>query len=266
MYANENLALCEENRGDGALVLGTWSLVLDEYAQCLEASGGKEGQVATHEGLRPGRPPRCGLTLPSVALITQAMQRPAVFFDRDNTLIVSDGYLGDPSKVVLIPGAAAAIAELRKMGYAIVVVSNQSGVARGMFDETAMRAVSERMSELMLEQNPEALIDAHEYCPHHPDAPLPRYRRDCDCRKPKPGMLLHAAKELNLDLKRSWLIGDAPRDIEAGAAAGCRTVLFEDAGLSASPATKELMRVAPQFAVDSLPAVVDIIRSAGSVL
>lgn len=188
------------------------------------------------------------------------MTRPAVFFDRDNTLIISDGYLGDPAKVELIGGAADALADLRKLGFAIVVVSNQSGVARGMFDEKATQAVNSRMEELLLQANPEARIDDQEYCPHHPEAPLARYRMDCDCRKPKPGMLLQAAKKLKLDLSRSWLIGDAPRDIEAGKAAGCRTILFEDATLAASPATREAIRELPEFTVSTLGAVVAVIR------
>ncbi len=188
------------------------------------------------------------------------MGRPAVFFDRDNTLIVSDGYLGDASKVVLTPGAADLIAAVRQAGYAVVVVSNQSGIARGMFDEAAARAVTSRMEELLLKANPNAKIDAHEYCPHHPEAPLAKYRVVCDCRKPKPGMLLKAARELDLNLKRSWLVGDAPRDIEAGSAAGCRTIFFVDPSLAASPATQEKARIEPDFTVASLRDAERIIR------
>lgn len=188
------------------------------------------------------------------------MNRPAIFFDRDNTLIASDGYLGDPAKVILIPGAAAAIAALRKLGFAIVIVSNQSGVARGLFDETATRAVNARMCELLLAETPEAIIEAHEYCPHHPDAPLPAYRSDCDCRKPRPGMLLKAARELHLDLAKSWLVGDAPRDIDAGAAAGCRTILFADASLAPSPAAEKKGKAQPDYVVHSLEEAARIIR------
>lgn len=190
------------------------------------------------------------------------MKRAAVFFDRDNTLIVSDGYLGDPEKVVLIPGAAEAIARLRRAGFAIVVVSNQSGVARGMFDESATRAVNARMSALLMRESPEAIIDAHEYCPHHPQAPLEAYRVDCDCRKPRPGMLLKAAGDLGLDLQRSWLVGDAPRDIEAGRAAGCRTILFVDANVRASPAAEEKLKTEPDYRVRSLSEAADLILRA----
>ena len=189
------------------------------------------------------------------------MNRPAIFFDRDNTLIACHGYLGDPAKVVLIPGAASAIAALRTLGFAIVVISNQSGVARGLFDESAMHSVSAQMSQLLLKETPQAIIDAHEFCPHHPQAPLAAYRADCDCRKPKPGMLLKAARELNLDLAQSWLVGDTPRDIDAGAAAGCRTILFTDASLPISPSTCEKGAAIPDFVVNSLDEAVGVIRA-----
>src|SRR3954466_6780650 len=97
----------------------------------------------------------------AVATEVHLMKRPAVFFDRDNTLIVSDGYLGDPQKVTLISGAADAIARGRALGFATVVVSNQSGVGRGMFDEDAVRAVNARMDDLLLAENPQAIIDRH---------------------------------------------------------------------------------------------------------
>lgn len=180
------------------------------------------------------------------------MKRPAVFLDRDNTLIVSDGYLGDPAKVVLIEGAADLIAAVRGLGYAVVVVSNQSGIARGMFTEADTVAVNTRLDELLRMANHKAIIDAHYYCPHHPQAPIGHYRKDCSCRKPKPGMLLDAARDLELDLSRSWMVGDAPRDIDAGAAAGCRTILFADASLSASAAAAEKGTAVPDAVVSSL--------------
>jgi HAD superfamily hydrolase (TIGR01662 family) len=98
------------------------------------------------------------------------MKRPTIFFDRDNTLIACDDYLGDPAKVTLVNGAADAVARARSLGYATVVFSNQSGVARGLFDETAVHHVNQRMDELLAEENPKAVIDRHEFCPHHPEA------------------------------------------------------------------------------------------------
>jgi len=180
------------------------------------------------------------------------MKRPAVFFDRDNTLIVSDGYLGDPDKVVLMEGAPAAVARARELGFATVVVSNQSGVARGMFDEDAVNAVNARMDEMLIAENAHAVIDRHEFCPTHPEASVERYREDSDRRKPKAGMILAAAEALALDLSRSWLIGDAPRDVEAGQAAGCRTILFTPEGVAASPAASASSGVQPEHTVTSL--------------
>lgn len=193
------------------------------------------------------------------------MKRPAVFFDRDNTLIVSDGYLGDKDKVELIDGAAELIAAVRTLGYAVVIFSNQSGVARGMFTEDAVEAVNQRMVELLLKANPGAIIDRHEYCPFHPEAVVEQYRQDSELRKPKPGMILKAAEAMELDLGASWVIGDAPRDIEAGAAAGCRTILFRNAAIRQSPAAAEPLRVRPDFEVASLSDAQEIISSADCV-
>jgi histidinol-phosphate phosphatase family protein len=133
-----------------------------------------------------------------------------------------------------------------------------------MFDESATRAVNARMEQLLRQVNPAALIDAHEYCPHHPQAPLAKYRVDCDCRKPRPGMILKASRDLDLDLAGSWLVGDAPRDIEAGRAAGCRTILFVDASLPASPAAAEKSTATPDYRAGSLEEVAGIIERAFS--
>ncbi len=188
------------------------------------------------------------------------MKRKAIFFDRDNTLIVSDGYLGDPSKVVLVDGAAATIARARRLGFITATFSNQSGVARGMFDEEDVRAVNARMDEMLRSENREALLERHDFCPFHPQAPVEQYRRDSELRKPMPGMLMNAAKALDIDLSQSWVIGDAPRDIEAGQAAGCRTILFRDPALPASPASKDRQRVMPEATVKSLLEAIDYIE------
>ncbi len=187
------------------------------------------------------------------------MKRAAIFFDRDNTLIASDGYLGDPNKVVLIDGAADAVAKCRQYGFKVVIVSNQSGVARGMFAEADVQAVNTRMEELLRGKNANAIVDLHEYCPFHPEASVEQYRQDSDLRKPKPGMLLKAADTLKLDLTRSWLVGDALRDIEAGKAAGCHTILFTAPGLPASPEASKASDVQPDFTADSLKQAMDII-------
>lgn len=183
----------------------------------------------------------------------------AVFFDRDNTLIVTDGYLGDPAAVVLLDGAAEAVARARRLGYSTVVFSNQSGVARGLFDEEAVRAVNAQMEEHLRMSDPEALIDKHEFCPFHPNAPVERYRLETPMRKPAPGMLYHAADELGIDLTKSWVVGDAPRDIEAGRAAGCRTIWLRH-DLPPSAAARANLAQPADFEVKSLTEALDVIE------
>ena len=188
-----------------------------------------------------------------------SVKRPAIFFDRDNTLIVSDGYLSEPGKVVLVDGAAEAVAKARQLGFVVVVFSNQSGVARGMFPEEAVWAVNTRLNELLKAAKSTATIALHEYCPYHPEATIEKYRQDSPLRKPKPGMILAAADKLKLDLGRSWVIGDAPRDIEAGRAAGCRTILYKNPALPPSPAAQEVSKVEPDFVASSLAEAMEII-------
>ena len=191
------------------------------------------------------------------------MAERAVFLDRDNTIIANDGYLGDPSKVKLLPGAAAALASLRRLDFRIIVVSNQSGVARGMFDEAAVEAVNAEMVR-QLRQQAGAHVDASYYCPFHPEAVIPEYRMDHDWRKPKPGMLKAAAEAFGLDLSRCWMIGDMARDIAAGAAVGCRTILLTDPETPPQP-QESSPAVTPNFVVRTLPdAARIIVREAGS--
>lgn len=175
--------------------------------------------------------------------------QPAVFLDRDNTLIVGNGDLGDPEQVRLMDGVAEGIRALRHAGYAIVVVTNQGGVARGKYSEQDVDAVNQRIAMLVDEQAGEHhLIDRFYYCPYHPEAVVEEYRRDHPWRKPHPGMLLQAARDLQLDLAQSWLIGDQQRDIEAGRAAGCRTVFMahgeKPAGVEASAAADSFAEAA----------------------
>jgi D-glycero-D-manno-heptose 1,7-bisphosphate phosphatase len=183
------------------------------------------------------------------------MPRPAVFFDRDNTLILAHDYLGDPEQVELMPGAADCVAAAQELGYAVVVVSNQSGVARGKHTEQDVHRVDARLAELLLEANPNAKLDRQDFCPHHPD-----FGVDCDCRKPRAGMLRRSAAALEVDLSRSWLVGDAPRDIEAGAAAGCRTVLLDADVHQRSPAADEPEAVRPDFVARSLDEVTRVLK------
>src|SRR5205085_4581767 len=140
---------------------------------------------------------------------------PAVFLDRDNTLIEDMGYSAEPDRVHLKPGAAECVQRFRRAGYFVIVVTNQSGVARGYFSEEQLAAAHKRMQELLLAHS--TGVDAVYYCPFldGPDALVAAYRRDSDLRKPRPGMLIQAADEMKVDLAASWMIGDAPRDVEA---------------------------------------------------
>lgn len=166
------------------------------------------------------------------------MSRPAVFLDRDGTIIEEVDYLSSEDQVTLLPSAAPAIRALNAGGYTVVVVTNQSGVARGLFDERRVRAVHEAIDRLLEPHG--ARIDAYYYCPHLPDASDPRYRQACECRKPAPGLLLQAQRDLDVDLRRSWIVGDRWRDVAAGGAAGARGILVRTgygAGDAGSPPT-----------------------------
>ena len=150
----------------------------------------------------------------------------AIFLDRDNTLIHNDGDLGDPRQVRLIRGAAYAIGSLRQLGFQIVVVSNQGGVARGRFTEADVQSVHQRINRLVSEAIGSTGIDRFYFCPFHPEGTVPQYAKEHPWRKPQPGMLLQAADDLALNLRDCWMIGDQERDIEAGLAAECQTILI----------------------------------------
>lgn len=160
--------------------------------------------------------------------------RRAVFLDRDGTVNAEVDYLSTPDQLVLLPGAAQAIARLNRAGFATVLITNQSGVARGLFDEARLGQIHDRLRELLAAEG--AHLDAIHYCPHHPTLGEPPYRLDCDCRKPRPGMLRRAAEELGLNLEGSWSVGDTPRDLEAAAALGVPGILVA----SGKPVTEEI--------------------------
>lgn len=151
------------------------------------------------------------------------MRRPAVFIDRDGTLTEEVGYVNHPRRLRLLPGSAAAIRRLNQAGVAAVVVSNQAGVARGYFSPEVLAAVNEAMLAQLKAQG--AHLDGVYVCPHHPTEGEPPFRARCDCRKPRPGLLLRAAAELGLDLERSVLVGDKASDLAAARAVGARAVL-----------------------------------------
>jgi D-glycero-D-manno-heptose 1,7-bisphosphate phosphatase len=146
----------------------------------------------------------------------------AIFVDRDNTLIEDPGYISDPSVVKLLPGVEQAIKSLQAAGYKIVVVTNQSGIARGLLTEEMLEKIHDELRRQLAAN--EAYLDAIYYCPFHPEGTVEGFAMESELRKPSPGMLLKAAKEMDLDLAGSWMVGDSPRDIEAGQRASCRTI------------------------------------------
>ncbi len=150
----------------------------------------------------------------------------AVFLDKDGTMIDDIPYNVDPALMTLAPGAAEGLPLLHRLGYRLVVVSNQSGVARGHFPESAIAAVEDRLRSMLAELG--VPLAAFVYCPHHPEGTVAEYSIACDCRKPAPGMLLRTAREHVIDLARSWLVGDILDDVEAGRRAGCRTILVDN--------------------------------------
>jgi D-glycero-D-manno-heptose 1,7-bisphosphate phosphatase len=147
----------------------------------------------------------------------------AVFLDRDGTINVEKEYLHRMEEFELIPGAPSAIRLLNEAGFLVIVVTNQSGIGRGYYDEADVHRLHRFMDEELKRHG--AAVDAYYLCPHHPLHGIGEYRRECGCRKPLPGMLLEAADDFSIDLAASFIIGDKMADIEAGHAAGCRPLL-----------------------------------------
>jgi D,D-heptose 1,7-bisphosphate phosphatase len=148
----------------------------------------------------------------------------AVFIDKDGTLIHDVPYNVKPELITLSEGAIPSLLRLKELGYLLIVISNQSGVAHGYFEEEALEAVKKELGVLL----GDAGIDGFYYCPHHPEGTIDIYSVACDCRKPQPGMILKAAKDFNIDLPASWMIGDILADSEAGNRAGCKTILIDN--------------------------------------
>jgi len=154
------------------------------------------------------------------------MKRKAVFLDRDGTLNIDRGFVHKRKDFVFIEGALEAVASLKKKGFIVVIVTNQSGVGRGLYTESDVHALHDYISDELRKLG--AGIDRFYYCPHHPDASIEKYRKDCACRKPRPGMILRAVRELHIDPKGSYMVGDSGRDIEAGKEAGLFSILIDE--------------------------------------
>jgi len=178
----------------------------------------------------------------------------AVFVDRDGTLnrMVYDETHGlydsphRPDQVQLKPNAGGFIQALRRAGFVVVVVTNQPGVAKGTLTMPELEAVNTRLRELLLRDGGEAW-DSLVYCPHHPEGTVAEFSINCDCRKPRPGLLVKAARELELDLQNSWMVGDGLVDIQAGRTLGCRTILVTQLKLEQVERFFSLDKAMPDF-------------------
>ena len=153
----------------------------------------------------------------------------AIFFDRDGTLNVEVGYLYEFEKFKWIDGAIEAVKYCNDNGYLAIVVTNQSGIARSYYTEADVKELHRRMNEELSKHG--AHIDDFFYCPHHPEGVVDKYSIDCECRKPKPGLIEEACRKYDIDKSKSLMIGDKPRDVECGENAGVRSVLFTGGNL-----------------------------------
>ncbi|PIG94314.1 HAD family hydrolase [Gloeocapsopsis sp. IPPAS B-1203] len=154
------------------------------------------------------------------------MEMRAVFLDKDGTLIEDVPYNVDPKRIKFTKGAVTGLQQLSGAGYVLIAITNQSGVARGYFQESALQGVEERLQQLL--ESAGVALSGFYYCPHHPQGVVKEYTMQCACRKPEPGLLLQAAANHQLDLSQSWFVGDILNDIEAGRRAGCKTILIDN--------------------------------------
>lgn len=177
--------------------------------------------------------------------------KPAAFLDRDGTIIEDVGYLDSLDRIAFFPWTVDTIRALNRAGLAVVVVTNQSGIARGYFDEAFVDETHRRISAYVAAGG--ARIDAYYYCPHHPDGSIDVYRRDCECRKPGRGLIDRAASDLDLDLSRSVVVGDKWIDVQLGRVVGARAVLVRT-GAGAGAERRPPPGVAADAVVDNLAA------------
>lgn len=181
---------------------------------------------------------------------------PAIFLDKDGTLIPDIPYNVDPDKIELSTGAGLALRSLHQSGYKLIIISNQSGVARGFFPESALVGVERRIRDLL--EAFDVPLSGFYYCPHHPTGEMMSYAIACQCRKPEPGLLLQAAQEHHLDCARSWMIGDILNDVEAGRKAGCQTILIDNGNETEWILTPERM---PHYRTRTLVEAAEVIHT-----
>ena len=175
------------------------------------------------------------------------MSNQAVFLDRDGTLNEDPGYISDPEKVVLFPDTGRSLAQLKKYGFLLIVISNQSGIARGLMTSKEVDAVNKKLNDLL--SGFKVKIDAFYYCSAHPDYSSVE---DCDCRKPSPKLVLEAANEFNVNLDRSYFIGDSVSDIQCGKNAGIKTILVRTGKGEESFSILQKENNFPTFVADNL--------------
>ncbi len=154
------------------------------------------------------------------------MRRTAVFLDKDGTLIEDMPYNVDVRRMRILPGVISGLRQLQQSGLALIVVTNQAGIALGKFTESQLLRMEHELRVVF--HNVGVKLQGFYYCPHHPLGVVSPYDRNCECRKPSDGLLRRASQELNLDLESSWMVGDILHDVEAGRRAGCRTVLIDN--------------------------------------
>lgn len=183
------------------------------------------------------------------------MSHAAVFLDRDGTLVYPSHYPSRPEQLRLYEDIGPELCRLQRMGYRLVVITNQSGIARGYFDEATLQSMHTYLTDELAKMG--VHLDGIYYCPHHPSGVIEPFAVSCTCRKPQPGMLLRAANELNIDLRHSWFVGDILDDVEAGNRAGCRTILV-DLGTETTP-TSSLR--CPTYIAGSTRQALQLIRS-----
>ena len=177
------------------------------------------------------------------------MSKPAVFLDRDGTLLEEAGYLDRLERLVFFPFAIDAVRLLNRAGLAVVVVTNQAGIARGIFKESFVAEAHQHITDRLAAGG--ARVDAFYYCPHHPDGVVEELRKSCDCRKPQPGMLIRAAGELDLALDQSFVVGDRWHDLQAGQRVGARTLLVRT-GYGRTEEASPTPAVRPSAIVDNV--------------
>jgi D,D-heptose 1,7-bisphosphate phosphatase len=185
------------------------------------------------------------------------MSRPAVFFDRDGTINEDPGYLGDVNLVKLFSDAVPALSILKnKLNFLLIVISNQSGIARGIITKEQVDFVNHKINELLSEGHAE--IDKYYYCPHHPEY---NSSEECNCRKPSPELVYQASKEFDIDLKRSYFIGDSISDYECAKNAGCKFVLIKTGNGLESISALQKQNKFPSFAAANLMDAVNFIQN-----